>query len=339
MIENSAYSKHIPSVFAVSSPFQILCAAAAIKQLEITEYKMAVCYDKKDSRNQQMWYIFDFFGMNDRVLMHVNRRNIFVCKILSLFHRKTHYKRLFIGDFRGFYDFILGTRLVADGSDIVYLDDGNITLSLLNNVFTEPMELSRKEFVEKVASKRRFVVNKNLLTIYEKIFNPKYNINVLNLNIILNDYKKQCPQKEAIIIVGTCLSRYCEPLEIPAEQFVEKLDSLVKKLKKEMNLPIIYIPHGRDESEYAKKICKTYDIGFMRPKMMIEMELLDQGILPCEIYGFTSSALYNLKKIYPQAKVVNILYHACDNKFYEEYSMMSDYYQQNGIEFVKEEIV
>lgn len=47
MIENSAYSKHIPSVFAVSSPFQILCAAAAIKQLEITEYKMAVCYDKK----------------------------------------------------------------------------------------------------------------------------------------------------------------------------------------------------------------------------------------------------------------------------------------------------
>lgn len=339
MKEFTAFSKYIPSIFAVSSPFQVLCAAAAIKQLEITDYRVAVCYNENDARNNQMWSVLDLFGMNDRVLVRISRWNIFLCKILSLISRKNRFKRLFIGDFRGFYDFVLGCRIVSDGADVVYLDDGNITLSLLNNVYTEPMTKKRKSFIQMVANRRNFIINRNLLTIYSGIKNPRFNIEILNLNLIFHNILLNKKNKDVVVIVGTYIDRYCEPLEIPKNKFVEKLDMLFYQLKiKYSKTSLVFIPHGRDVSSYAKEICDKHGAIFLKPKMMVELELIERNYQPIAIYGFTSSALYNLKKLYPQSKVVNILYHVCDNKFFDEYYMMSEYYQQHGIDLIKVDI-
>ena len=72
---------------------------------------------------------------------------------------------------------------------------------------------------------------------------------------------------------------------------------------------------------------------------MIEMELLTHKYNPLAILGFTSSALYNLKKIFPETRVVNVLYERDDsNMAYQEYKMLSDYYLNNGVELVTEKL-
>lgn len=328
-----------PSVFAVSSPLQVLCAAAVIRQLEIKDYKIVVCYQKGDPRNEQLWAILDCFEMYNRTLMQLNRINVIFYRFRSKLHLRNRYKRLFIGDFRGYYDFILGSSFVSDGADIVYLDDGNVTLSLLNNVFTEPMPQIWKTFLNHVASRRNFVLNKNLLTLYGDVHNPKYNILPLHLEYVTYNYKKSDAQLKGVYIVGTNIDRYCDPLGISKEMFINKLDDLMSCLRKEYrNETITYIPHGCDRSEYARELCQRFGYEFRRPKMMVEMELLDNKCQPLAIYGFTSSALFNLKKMFPHTRVVNVLYHSEDNQFFEEYRMISNYYSQNGIQLVEQEL-
>lgn len=328
-----------PSVFAVSSPLQVLCAVAVIRQLEIKDYKIVVCYQKGDPRNEQLWSILDHFEMYNRTLMQLNRTNVFFYKFRSKFHHKNKYKRLFIGDFRGYYDFILGSSFVSDSADIVYLDDGNVTLSLFNNVFTEPMPQVWKTFLANVASRRNFVLNKNFLTIYGDVHNPKYNILPLHLEYVTCNNEKSDAQLSGVYIVGSNIDRYCDPLGISKETFVNKLDELMSCLRKEYrNETITYIPHGCDRSEYARKLCQRTGCEFRRPEMMVEMELLGNKSQPLAIYGFTSSALFNLKKMYPQTRVVNVLYHSEDNQFFEEYRLISNYYSLNGIELVEQEL-
>ena len=69
---------------------------------------------------------------------------------------------------------------------------------------------------------------------------------------------------------------------------------------------------------------------------MVELELLNQPNTPMAIYGYTSSALYNLKKIFPHTRVINVLMDGDENNiFYRRYLMTSDYYMKNGIELIK----
>lgn len=339
-ISNNPYAYSTPSIFAISSPLQVLCAMAAIKQLKIEDYRVAICYDETDPRNQQLWAVLDYFKMFDRIMMPVSSRNINYYRLRSFLHHKNKYKRLFIGDYRGYYDFILGSSYVSDGSDVVYLDDGTATLSLLNDVITEPMRRSRKLFLEVVARKRHFVLNKNLLTIYCGLSNPRFNIENLSLENVKKtlDYKKE--ECRGVYIVGTNIDRYCLPLGISVDAYVRKLEELIKSVKSEyLDEPIIFVPHGRDFSEYAKIICERNGCDFRRPEMMVEMELLKSRFTPRAIYGFTSSALYNLKKMYPQTRVVNVLFNCSeDNINFKEYCVLSEYYQKNDIELMLEQL-
>ena len=83
------FELHTPSVFAISSPLQVLCAVAAIRQLEINDFRVAVCYAKGDARNEQLWSILDYFKMYDRVLMPISKFNLFLYRLKSMIHRNS----------------------------------------------------------------------------------------------------------------------------------------------------------------------------------------------------------------------------------------------------------
>lgn len=330
------FEKKIPSVFAIASPLQVLCATAVINQLEISDYKIVVCYEEGDLRNSQMWSVLDYFGMHERVTMKISRFNLLKYKIRSLLHHNNQYKRLFIGDFHGYLDFILGCSFVSDNSKVVYLDDGTSTISLFNNVLPEPMRPDMARFLNKVSRKRNIEIHKNFLTIYKGLKNENYNSSELDLKLALANINKSAHKAKGIFIIGTNVSRYCEPLGVPEDIFVEGLDNLIGRLKVSFpNTPIVYIPHGRDASIYAINICNKYGCEFRRPQMMVELELLDQNLFPDQVYGFTSAALFNIKQMFPQSKVVNILFKGSDtNESYREYLMITNYYLQNGIELM-----
>jgi len=329
------FELHTPSVFAISSPLQVLCAVAAIRQLEINDFRVAVCYAKGDARNEQLWSILDYFKMYDRVLMPISKFNLFLYRLKSMIHRNNQYKRLFIGDFRGAYDLILGSSYVSDGSNIVYLDDGLVTVSFLKDIITEPMDEIFKNFLNKLAVRRKFELNKNLLTIYGDLKNPKYVVKPLNLGYVISSNKNRDVIKD-VYIVGTTVDRYCSPIGLSFARFIEGLEKVFVQIRKEYPCDTLtYVPHGRDVSLYAKEMCERYGCLFIRPQLTVEMELLKQNASPKVVYGFTSSALYNIKKMFPETRVINIMFECPkDNVFYQEYLMLSEYYLQNGIELL-----
>ena len=69
--------------------------------------------------------------------------------------------------------------------------------------------------------------------------------------------------------------------------------------------------------------------------MNVEMYILQQQVIPKIIYGFTSSALFNLKKIFPSCKVINITLNYPNSVGALDYYNITQYQCVNGIEEMK----
>lgn len=330
---NNPFEKSVPSVFAVSSPLQIMCAIAAIRQLEITDYIMVVRFPIRNSRNLQVKNLLNHFGIAYKSVYNLNRYTSKFYMYKCLLRKQNRYKRLFIGDFRDIFNCFIGCNYVSDESIVVYLDDGNITISQLYGRYKEFPGLSLLRNIEK---RRKLVFNKNLLTLYGDIPNNYYNVCSLQLDKLITSKTYSKSQKD-IYIIGTNVERYCIPLDISESSFISYLDRLMLDLREQYpNDNIIYIPHGKEVKMYAQQLCEKYSCEFRHPSIMVEMELLSCSNPPKAIYGFTSTALHTLKKIFPLAKVFNILFECGkDNPEYKEYLDISSYYQQNSIELIK----
>ena len=335
------FELHTPSVFVVCSPFQALCAIATIRQLKIEDYKLIACFIKGDSRNEQLKKIFADWCVDYvprqlwRFPFNVVPSMIFILHAIK--HRHGKYNRLFLGDFRDHKLFYIGCRYVSDAASVVYLDDGNVTISLLQGLIPDPA-FGKDEMVIKTTSKfRKMDLFKHYLTIYNDIPNLKYNISRLDLSGIILNNQGGDMARHGVYIVGTNIDPYCSVLNYSHEMFMKKLEKLIVGICDEYpSEAIVYIPHGRDESNYARNLCLKYDCVFHKADVMVELELLNQPNTPMAIYGYTSSALYNLKKIFPHTRVINVLMDGDENNiFYRRYLMTSDYYMKNGIELIK----
>lgn len=323
------FEKKTPSVFSVCSPFQILCAIAAIRQLEIDDYLMVVRLPDGGERNDQMTNLLRTFKIKYRSIKTINMNRILLKMRLPHFGR---YKRLFIGDFRDLLNCYIGCGLVSNHSDVVYLDDGNVTINQLScREFGNIIENNLVQ-LKKIAKYRGLVFYKNLLTIYDDIPNNNYNIESLSLKRILSERKSSITNKD-VYVVGTNVDSFCIPQGLEEKSFISYLDFLLYQLK--IQYPkenIYYIPHGREYKLYAETLCEKHGVIYRRSSIMIEMELISSPNIPKAIYGFTSTALFTLKKLFPSTMIVNILFkNKEDNPYYIDYCEISDYYQKNGI--------
>ena len=328
------FELHTPSVFVVCSPFQLLCAVAVIRQLEIENYKFILALGKKNNRRMQMINLVKSFYINYEIEC-VSSIKVMGKRMSALIPRKHGYERLFIGDYRNDIELSYGSQYICDGSDIVNFDDGAATIALLTNSALQQIKWKRKLFFKLVSITRKVELFKNILTIYDNLPNPHYNISYLRLNNALlgNEHKNYV--SHGIYIVGTDKSHYARILN--EDSFKRGLLCLVRDIKAIYpNDPIIYIPHGRESNEYSADLSNE-GCEFRRLDNIIEITLLEYGTIPKAVYGFTSSALYNLKKIFPSSEVVNILYDIKDSQkdklysSYLSYIEISNYYERNGI--------
>lgn len=330
------FDKHRASVFVITSPFQALCAFATINQLEIEDYLLIALLPDNEVRNDQL------LGFLKQQHLHYitietnsSPRKIRLLQLKALVKQKNRYSRLFVGDFRNMTELYVGCGYVSDKSDVVYLDDGNFTVSVLKNIVSFH---KTGKYLKLLSRLRKINLFTNLLTIYSDIPNNKYCIEPLYLNYAMNDkVGKEFKTKGGVYIVGTNMRLYCKSVGITEDQYINQLDVFLKQLKKDFNdEELVFIPHGRDTSEYAKELCNNYNIEFRPSETMIELALLDLPKIPIAIYGNTSSALFNLKKMFPDTVVYNVLYEpTVKGAGYQVYSALSEYYESNGIKLLK----
>ncbi len=330
----SPFSLGTPSLFLISTPFQALCALATIRQLKIVDYKIIAHLPKNEIRNAQ---VTNFLEENH--LMYYKYTPGFFsekfyrryCKI----KKQTKYKRMFVGNHNDVPGFCRVCSCVSDNAYIVYLDDGVQSISLFKGVLIERKTQEGIDLINEISYKRKLKPLKYFLSIYDGIANSKYIIEKLDMSFVLKTGIRK-NDKEKVIIIGSVLSEIAQIYNIELNVLEGKLEELFILLKKEYpDNDIVYIPHGRDKSDYAFRLCEKYNCVFKKCDSMVEIELLKASFSLKAIYGYTSSALFSLKAMFPYAKVVNIIFKsdAPSSKIVERLSI-SDYYKDHGIEMV-----
>ena len=326
------FELYLPSVFVVATPFQTLCAIAAINQLKISDYKIVAVLPKGEPRNNQVRCLLGHYHLSYETITNYSYLKFLSYKLLAFKKVSSQYHRIFIGDYRDFALHVIGGLYAVKDANIVYLDDGSASIRILQGSNSDTLHKRDKYYLNALSRWKNLILHKNLLTIYSDIGNRDYNICGLDLSYALKNNTNQDKEKQGIYIVGTNIKMY--PLKSSEKDFIQKLDNFVSNLREaNPTETIVYIPHGRDLGDYAKEICQKYCVEYRKTNMMIEIEMLGLKNSPKEVYGFTSTALYNLKKLYPHSEVVNILF-KCNNHSYSDYMAISDYYLKNGIQLI-----
>lgn len=331
------FAPKIPSVFIIDSPLQAICAVAAIRQLSIERYRIIVVRTGYGPRYSTI-ALFLQMQMISFTTISYNHFTYKWYQLLGLIKRiKNPYKRLFIGYFGSPFQHFVGSCVVADGADVVYLDDGVATVTLLKHrIITDIVYFQDKRIIKIIGARRNLIFYRNILTMYSDISNKNYNIKNLQLDI-LKGKDMRYRHETGVFIVGTHSQSYCKQLQFDGEEFNERCDRLFARLKSEyVGEKILFIPHRLDNSDYAQRLCHKYGFEFRPVEITIEVEMMQNACTPKAILGFTSSALFNLKKMFPDTRVVNVvLQPVIITEPFSDILTISAYYEQNGIELLK----
>lgn len=323
--------KGLPAVFCLSgSSFQALCMIEAIQAFGITDYRVLLCLSENElPRQGQIETLLEKYNIAyeiESVNFHITKLERFKAALLP---NKNKYKVAFIGDCNNELLIFKSFRYVSDGGTLVYLDDGIATIQFFNGMFQLSSKL--KPYYKLMSRIRNIDFDRYFFTVYEDLKDNRH-IPIINNFHSLSLQQKSKTIIKGIYIIGTCIKDYCDFECINIEQFMEILQSLMHELRTQnINEPVVYVPHGRETMmSELQKMCRDEEIELRMSKISVEMMLLDEKDYPKSVFGFTSSALYNIKKIFPETDVYNITFSGNSPKTNGK-EITSQYYNKFGI--------
>lgn len=327
-----AFSEKEPSLFIVQTPFQAMCAINAIRQLKIENYELSLhLHPNTEKRNKQTIELADMYGLRYNVEKY---KPIGFANLLGLlFKRRNRFNRVFLGTHLYHDGYYYALKMMKRKGNLVLLDDGVATLSLLEGDYkTTGMSAIYMAMYKAIAKLRGIKLN-NVFTVYKDILNPRWNIAFNNISL-LRQFKSSSEEK-IVYFIGTNNSGFIERRGVDEVAFKQMLYNVLKRMRAIYpSDKIIYIPHGRDKSTFAKDYCEEFGFEFRPLDINVEIYILSQDIIPKSIYGFTSSALYNLKMIFPELEVKNIVMDLLAEKA-PSITEITDYYENQGILTIK----
>lgn len=323
-----AFISDTPSVFVIGSPFQAMCLVSTIFNLDIKDYKVVVIHTDRFGQVESVLKKYEVpFTL---VYVGWHRWKMRFYRILSLLHKKSRYTRLFVGDYRSCTLLYFGLQYVADGSDIVYLDDGNATIPLFEDKAQFLMTGIDAKVSDLISRRKHMELMKYFYSIYEGYHNNKYVIEYNSLSCLCRHSSNEAGNKAYII--GPKIAFFCKRLGIEENVFLATLERVINDLKNRYgNVTVTYIPHGKDTTELAKEFCFNNNIEYYKLSEPVELYLLKEK-RPLAVFGFGSSALYNIKKMFPSSEVYTVRFGSVKNeKKAIEKETVIEYYRRNGI--------
>ena len=316
-------------LFFVNTPFQALCAVEAIKSFDIREYCFYVSYFHNENRLNQIDAILKLYNISYKSFL-LKKTSVFSFLMKCTFKRKK-YDKAFVGDYYTILFSLFSIFSLKCKGKLVYMDDGNSTIDIFKGRLAPSKNGLIAQRLRKITMLigmyRGIEVEKNFYSIFPDIPNPKYHVIENTFSHIRNDYNTN-NYITLSLIVGTVLEGYCEENNLTKKQYHSALEELFIKAKNE-TANLLYIPHGRDRDSVVIDLCRRHNIEYRRLDVCIELYILQNGILPKFVYGFSSSALYSLKKMFPEADVSNIRIVSSNPS--KEYEDIAVYYHQHGI--------
>ena len=332
--KHAEFEKGEPSLFIIGSPFQLLCAYEAIHTFNIYDYKIIVVYNESDSRKNQIFSMLEAFKLKyskcEENKIHASRM-IFNKSIWGLNKKEKKYNRIFIGN----YD-LISYRTIAlsqanNGCNFIFLDDGNASIHFLkkghykHSFFCSLLEkifLGISHF-RGINPEKYFFSIYNDINTYKVVYPNKFDH--LGAQLTNSDHPEKC------YFIGTNSTEFVRAMGISLEKYRAYLKKALEALKKQYG-STVYIPHGRDINSNDKELCQYLSISYTPLQEAIELYLVKNGIRPQVVAGFSSSALFNIKKIFPNSQVINLFIAQKNSPDYKVYSEIAEYYKKNNIE-------
>lgn len=318
----------VPSLFIVTSPFQALCAMEAIETMNIEKYRFVACVFG-DSRDKQLYTFLDERKVSYDVFDFVGKKYYSVCLYPLVSKLRGKYHRAFLGEPDNNFQRHIAYMLLEKDSDIAFLDDGTRNIPLLKGY---RRRINKYAFIEFVIRK---ILNINLsnsfFTLFSDIAIPKF---ACRRNEFKHVGMRHCDNKKrGVYFIGTNSTMYCKKLGISLDSYFRTLSSQLELLlSKHHDQPFFFIPHGRDLNENIKNVCRQLGINYVPVSKTVELYIMDQEYCPYAIYAHTSTALFNLKLLFPNTNIYNLFcIKNTKGKYYEDYLMYSDYFEKHGI--------
>lgn len=328
------FELHTPSVFVVGSPFQALCAIAAIKNLEITDYYF-IAVLSGNTRDAQLLMCLKKKRIN-YCIFKLNKINLLLNVFRNLLPLQGKYERAFIGEFSA--SFMLGVALpyLKKHACAVYVDDGNAMVSFLNDTFRSWDKKSTQWVYDTLSEGKGIIPRKHFYTIYSDIQNDKYLIGHNDISILLENTHYDKEEKN-IVFIGTAVRSYCSQLDISEDSFYQQINKVFDLIRRRYpDDHIVYVPHSNEANNYIKLLCDNYKAEIIFVDTMVEEYVMESPWRPKAIVGLCSTALFNLKQIIPILPTINVLfYEREDCPRLKKYKSICTYYQNNQIECIE----
>ena len=318
--EKQAFAKYTPSVFVLESPFQLLCAIEAIHEFEIADAKFVFSIVRNSVRNKQLFEMAKRYGVEyDIYYEQEYELDYFDAKDKKLLkHREDgHYKRIFIGDVYNKYYYLLALHYAEENAIYVGMDDGNSSINFLQNKDRESKPTNwrkrlnwyrnnykhQREQVLRLLKEEHVYDSGCMFTVYSEI-RSRYSIYPNTLSYIKESTQKSGEKENVVLVVGIVFDGYSGYVGV-SESLMESVvwQKLSEIRAKYPSKRVVYIPHGRDTNVNIAKICSILGVEFCKIDEVIETFVLNSNMYPEEIYGFDSSALVNLKILYPETQI------------------------------------
>ena len=316
------------TLFIIGTPLQAICAVEAIRDLKIDHYRFIVMIFYDNNRLDQTKAILDLYGITYSVVV-INAYSFIKYLIKAPFKRKK-FDRLFVGDYFVSDTIFYSLMYLKNESAIVYLDDGNLTIPFFNGALRYDSIIFRfKRILAKfLCSVKSISLLNNFYTMYSDLAPNKYNVRRNSLSHLIDKSKhRKQSVNDILYFIGTFTIGYAIEKNIGCDVLkrllFEKLLELKSKYKK-----IIYIPHGRDTDIDIPEFCMSHGIEYKKLNTCIELYLLQKGVVDADFVGFSSSALYTIKLMLPNASVYNYVINSGKE---DPYLDIDDYYSKQGI--------
>lgn len=324
------------ALLIVASPFQLMNVVSALSYFNVEEYELFILKDSSSSRHNQIVCLARYYHMKYCLVdyykeIHVKKRDFLKKYVKSFFKVDDgEFDIIISGDYRhvdSVFTFFL--RLKKDGK-ICFVDDGNATIAIFQGKdvsdYTKCL-YSLLKFLMRFKTPYPFYY----FTIYDDLKTNKF-------SVISNKLQNLCESNasdEIIYVLGTNTVVYTKYHDIPIEEFHDKVSDVLTKIKnKHTNKRIVFIPHGREMSRMTTNICKELSIEYFPLEECVEAYFVKQKKWPEYVYAFGSSALLNLKKMFPQSICTNIFIKGNVKAHNEIYDDINAYYLKHDLPLI-----
>jgi len=314
------------ALFIIDSPFQALCAFDAIFHYGISEAHFAIQEDDVVAEKT-----LPLICQKGKV--HILKKEKAEISTMKWVKRtrdalpKT-FHTVFIGDYYSYWQYLVASFATNFKAEMIYLDDGNSTLSII------PPESRTRGFgrgklwfgILDFYNNVRFI-KKHLYTIFDLGDHCPIPYTYHDFSALTEKNIKSCTKK-GVYVIGI----NSEKVVLRNSTYKNYLLQLNAWINKNFaSEPVYFCPHRMDPTDF-KPLIKQLDWKLFHTQNSVEIDFFRQGIMPLLIIGFGSTALYTLKKMYPNSDVKTVSMDFEDEELNVCYQAIEVHYRKQGIE-------